>query len=185
LKAISLNNINVRTKSLGQSWVLWLIPVLLSACSYNEVVTDRISPYRIDVRQGNFVTQEMVSQLRPGMTPDQVRFVLGTPLVTDVFHADRWDYIYRFKPGKGDVVQRVMTVYFKNGRLDRVAGDVVAAEPQATPQPQPDNAPAASVEPKLESATLPQSAQPESTSTVTPNSAAPSASQSTESQTAQ
>ena len=63
---------------------------------------DFVKPYRIDIRQGNYVTQEMVSQLKPGMSRDQVRFVLGTPLVTDVFHTDRWDYIYRFRPGKGD-----------------------------------------------------------------------------------
>lgn len=86
-----------------------------------------LSPYRIDVRQGNMVTQEMVSQLRPGMTKDQVRFVLGTPLLTDVFHAERWDYIYRFQPGHGEPQQRLITVFFADGKLTRLAGDVVAA----------------------------------------------------------
>lgn len=75
------------------------------------------------------VTQEMVAQLKPGMTKDQVRFALGTPLVADVFHADRWDYIYRFKPGRGDVQQRRVTVFFEDGRLARLTGDVVATEP--------------------------------------------------------
>lgn len=86
-----------------------------------------LSPYRIDVRQGNFVTQEMVAKLRPGMSKDQVRFVLGTPLVTDIFHADRWDYVYRFQPGNGEVQQRRLIVYFVDDKLARVGGDVVAA----------------------------------------------------------
>jgi hypothetical protein len=70
-----------------------------------------LSPYRIDVRQGNFVTQDMVAQLKPGLSREQVRFILGSPLVADMFHADRWDYVYRFQPGHGEV---------SSARLDRV-----------------------------------------------------------------
>jgi outer membrane protein assembly factor BamE len=84
--------------------------------------------YRIEVQQGNFVDQETVSQLKRGMTKDQVRFVLGTPLVTDIFHADRWDYVYTRKPERTTSVaeQRRLTLYFdKEGLLDRVEGDVV------------------------------------------------------------
>ncbi len=89
----------------------------LSGCSATAV-SDFVKPYRVDVRQGNYVTQEMVAQLKPGMTRDQVRFVLGTPLLADVFHADRWDYIYRFRPGKGDQTQeRRLAVIFEDGRL--------------------------------------------------------------------
>jgi outer membrane protein assembly factor BamE len=98
------------------------VAVFLAACSGGF----RLSPYRIDVRQGNMVTQEMVAKLRPGMTMDQVRFVLGTPLITDIFHADRWDYVYRFQPGLGEVVERKITVFFADGKLVRVAGDVSA-----------------------------------------------------------
>lgn len=98
-----------------------------------------LSPYRIDVRQGNMVTQEMVAQLRPGLTKDQVRFILGTPLLTDVFHADRWDYVYRLKKGNGDTEQRHFVVYFDGGKLIRVGGDVVAdqgaAAAAAAPKP--------------------------------------------------
>ena len=109
--------------------LLRFLPILLlAACSSTPDVKSAFSPYRIDVRQGNFVTQEMVAQLRPGMTRDQVRFVLGTPLVADIFHAERWDYVYRFQPGKGAVQQRRLTVYFDGDKLARVAGDVVAAE---------------------------------------------------------
>jgi outer membrane protein assembly factor BamE len=106
-----------------------LIPGLmfLAACSSSPDVTSYLSPYRIDVRQGNYVSQEMVAQLKPGMSRDQVRFVLGTPLVTDIFHADRWDYVYRFKPGRGDQQTRRFVVFFENDKLVRVGGDVVAA----------------------------------------------------------
>lgn len=97
--------------------------LLLSACSFSDL----LDPYRVDIRQGNYVTQEMISQLKPGMTKDQVRFVLGTPLVADIFHAERWDYLYRFKPGSGEVQQRHVSVYFEQGKLARVGGDVVAA----------------------------------------------------------
>ena len=98
------------------------VAVVLAACSGGF----RLSPYRIDVRQGNMVTQEMVAKLKPGMTMDQVRFVLGTPLITDIFHADRWDYVYRFQPGRGEVEERKLTAFFTDGKLVRVAGDVSA-----------------------------------------------------------
>jgi len=55
--------------------------------------------HKLDIQQGNVVTQEMVDKLRPGMTRAQVRYVLGTPLVTDSFHQDRWDYFYSYKKG--------------------------------------------------------------------------------------
>ena len=97
-----------------------------AACSGANQVAAYIKPYRIDVRQGNWVTQEMVSQLRPGQTRDQVRFILGSPLVADMFHADRWDYIYRFQPGRGDAEQRRLIVYFQDDKLVRVGGDVIA-----------------------------------------------------------
>jgi len=107
--------------------------VALSGCSATAV-SDFVKPYRIDVRQGNYVTQEMVSQLKPGMTREQVRFLLGTPLLTDVFHADRWDYVYRFRPGKGDQVQeRRLAVLFEDGKLARLDGDVRAEEVPAKP----------------------------------------------------
>lgn len=107
--------------------VLAVLP-LLAACSSSGGITSYLTPYRIDIRQGNMVTQEMVSQLKPGQTKDQVRFILGTPMVADMFHADRWDYVYRFRPGRNpdDVQQRHLVVYFDSGKLVRVDGDVVA-----------------------------------------------------------
>jgi outer membrane protein assembly factor BamE len=105
-----------------------LLPVLLlAACANAPDIASRLSPYRIDVRQGNFVTQEMVAKLKPGMTRDQVRFALGTPLVTDIFHANRWDYVYHFQPGRGEPQMRRLSVFFEDDKLIRVGGDVVPA----------------------------------------------------------
>ena len=106
---------------------LFLIPVfLLSGCSYVPRIPG-VTPFRIEIQQGNFISQEMVAQLKPGMSKEQVRLVLGTPLLADIFHADRWDYVYyRDKPGeKRD--QRKLTVFFEDGKLMRLDGDVVAA----------------------------------------------------------
>ncbi len=78
--------------------------------------------YRPDVQQGNFVSKEMIAQLRVGMTPEQVRFVLGTPLLTDAFHAGRWDYPFRIKDGKGRVTSSHVSVFFKDGRVSHFDG---------------------------------------------------------------
>jgi outer membrane protein assembly factor BamE len=107
---------------------LCLLP-LAAGCSSTPQITSYLTPYKIDVRQGNYVSQEMVAQLKPGQTKDQVRFILGTPLVADMFHADRWDYVYRFQPGKGEIQLRRVVVFFGEGKLVRVGGDVIANEP--------------------------------------------------------
>lgn len=103
---------------------------LLAGCSFDTIVS-KVNPYKIDVRQGNYVDQDMVAQLKKGMTREQVRFVLGTPLVVDVFRNDRWDYVYRFKPGQAEAQQRVISVFFVDDRLDRIEGDVQAGNAQA------------------------------------------------------
>lgn len=99
---------------------------LLAACSYKPSF---ISEYKIDIQQGNVLTQEMVAQLKPGQTRDQVRFILGSPMVSDIFHQWRWDYVYRYQNGKtGQVESRRFSVFFdKEGRLERVDGDVAVA----------------------------------------------------------
>lgn len=99
----------------------------LSACSS---VPRLVSEYKIDVQQGNVLTQEMVSQLRPGLSKDQVRFILGTPVLMDMFHANRWDYVYRLQKGNtGAVEMRKFSAFFDSAdKLVRVAGDVTAAQ---------------------------------------------------------
>ena len=94
---------------------------VLAGCSTYDSLTQRvaqsITPYRITVVQGNFVSQEMAGQMKVGMTRAQVRQVLGTPLLTDMFHADRWDYTFYFKRGNTSVVQQRDFVVFFSGDL--------------------------------------------------------------------
>lgn len=101
--------------------------VLIAACSWKPGF---INEYKIDVQQGNVLSQEMVAQLKPGQTRDQVRFVLGTPMVADIFHQQRWDYIYSYRNGQtGTVESRKFAVFFDaDGRLERVGGDVAVAD---------------------------------------------------------
>ncbi len=99
--------------------LLWLAFGALAGCS--------ISPYKIDIQQGNMVTQEMVAKLKPGMTKAQVRFVMGTPLITDAFHADRWDYVYRYQKSGALAEERRVALFFEGEFLKRVSGDVVAS----------------------------------------------------------
>ena len=106
-----------------------LVAAALSGCSNGPRIPG-LTPYRIDIQQGNYVTQEMASQLKPGMTKDEVRNVLGTPLLTDIFHAQRWDYVYRFEPAYGKPEERKFTVFFADDKLVRVSGDVVPAAPK-------------------------------------------------------
>lgn len=74
--------------------------LLLAAIAGCSSVPRIVNEYKIDIQQGNVLTQDMVSQLRPGLTKDQVRFVLGSPVLMDMFHANRWDYVYRFQKGR-------------------------------------------------------------------------------------
>lgn len=111
---------------LVSSVVVALLAASVVGCSS---VPRLVTEYRIDVQQGNVLTQDMVSQLRPGLTKEQVRYILGTPLLTDVFHGDRWDYIYRLQKGKtGEVETRQFSVFFVDGKLARVGGNVVPAQ---------------------------------------------------------
>jgi outer membrane protein assembly factor BamE len=82
--------------------------------------------YRMEIQQGNYVSQESASQLKLGMTKDQVRFVLGTALLVDIFHEDRWDYVYwRQRANSREVEERRFTLLFRDGTLNRIEGDVV------------------------------------------------------------
>jgi len=80
-------------------------------------------PYRATIQQGNWITSEQVAQLEIGMTRDQVRFILGTPTLQDIFHAERWDYPYYNQPGYGQDELRKFTVWFENDQLTRWTGD--------------------------------------------------------------
>ena len=118
-----------------------ILALLLSGC---------LTVYKTEIQQGNVVTQEMIDKLKPGMTRSQVRFVMGTPLIVDPFHQDRWDYYYylrRSNETSGES-QRV-TVVFKNDLLIAVQGNTrikagdMAIKESAT-KPAPGDAPAKS-----------------------------------------
>jgi outer membrane protein assembly factor BamE len=96
-----------------------VLAVVLSACGS----TNWGFPYRPDVQQGNWITAEQVSQLQQGMTREQVRFILGTPTLQDIFRTDRWDYPYYNKPGYGKEQERKFTVWFEGDALVRWEGD--------------------------------------------------------------
>ncbi len=110
----------------------------LGACSTQSQqrdMTDMFKPYRIDVVQGNFVSREMAAELKPGMTKRQVRTILGTPLLQDVFHADRWEYVFSLRQGYEAPIVRRFTVQFdKQGRLVRSYGDPLPSEDQFVAQ---------------------------------------------------
>jgi outer membrane protein assembly factor BamE len=87
-----------------------------------------LRPYRPDIQQGNFISREMVAQLKEGMTRDQVRFVLGTPLLTDVFHNERWDYPFRMAKGNGEMTASRLTLTFVDDKLARIEGGDLPTE---------------------------------------------------------
>ncbi|MET0266116.1 MAG: outer membrane protein assembly factor BamE [Duganella sp.] len=87
------------------------------------------SPYRPDIQQGNFVSEEMLTQLKVGMTRDQVRFIFGTALLADPFHANRWDYAFRMAKGNGEITtSRVIVFFDKDGRVERWEGGNLPTE---------------------------------------------------------
>ena len=98
----------------------------MSSSSVNPV--NWITPYKVDVIQGNFVSREQVEQLQAGMTRDQVKAVLGTPLLTSLFHADRWDYVFTLKRQGIEPQSFKYTVFFKGDQLERFSGDSMPSE---------------------------------------------------------
>ncbi len=113
--------------------------VVLTACGSMKGMTSGLSeskanpvnwitPYKIEVVQGNFVSREQVELLKPGMPRVQVRETLGTPLLASVFHADRWDYVFTLKRQNAEPQSLKLTVFFKNDLLERFEGDAMPSE---------------------------------------------------------
>ena len=108
------------------------IGVALAGCSSLDGAAHRVAnvvtPYKVEVVQGNFVSREQVEALQPGMSRQQVRDILGTPLVTSVFHADRWEYVFTIKrPGVESQIRK-LTVYFNGDSFARAEGDEMPSE---------------------------------------------------------
>ena len=87
-----------------------------------------LSPYKLEVVQGNVVTKEQAALIRPGMSRNEVRDVLGSPLLTDVFHADRWDYVFSIRRQGAAAQQRAVSVLFKNDKVAEFKADELPAE---------------------------------------------------------
>tara|TARA_R100001377_G_scaffold26310_2_gene14220 strand:+ start:1452 stop:1883 length:432 start_codon:yes stop_codon:yes gene_type:complete len=109
-----------------QSLIVLASAISISACAIPRLQFPGV--YKVDIQQGNIITQEMIDQLRPGMTKRQVIFVMGTPLVRDPFNQDRWDYIYSYQPGGGIRGQEGVTMYFENDLLTHFTGDFKPTE---------------------------------------------------------
>ncbi len=109
-----------------------LASAALAACgSFNSAstsVASLVTPYKIEVVQGNFVSKEQVEALQPGMTRAQVREILGSPLVTSVFHADRWDYVFTIRRQGIEAQSRKLTVFFKADEFEKIQGDAMPSE---------------------------------------------------------
>jgi outer membrane protein assembly factor BamE len=117
---------------------LWLLlaavagSVSLGACSSigdsTRGALTTITPYKVEVVQGNFVSKQQVEALKPGMTRQQVREILGTSLLSDVFHANRWDYVFTIRRQGVEPQQRRLTVFFNGELLDHFEGDPMPSE---------------------------------------------------------
>jgi outer membrane protein assembly factor BamE len=125
-------------KVIAMRYLVLLIAVLSASCSST---LPSLKPYHLDVQQGNVVTSKMMLQLKPGMTKSQVRYVMGTPLLQDSFHQDRWDYLYQMNKGGNVIERRRVILEFKSDGLASVRGDVIAAG-----SPGAENAPMASID---------------------------------------
>lgn len=127
-------------RSRGPILLLLMACAALAACSSaRDPVTGKsitsplspvnwLTPYRVDVIQGNFVSKEQVDALRPGMIRDQVKATLGTPLLSSLFHADRWDYVFTLQRQGAPSQSYRYTVFFKNDVLERFEGDTMPSE---------------------------------------------------------
>lgn len=93
----------------------------LPACE--TILSNLPGVYTIDIEQGNMVDQAMVDQLRPGMTKRQVLYIMGSPMLADAFHQQRWDYLFSVQPGGEDRIQKRVSLYFNGDSLAGVQGD--------------------------------------------------------------
>ena len=117
-------------------WVLGA-SLVLTGCSSGKdpyvpkrSILDRLPlVYRIDIQQGNVIDQEVINRLEPDLSKNQVNYLMGTPLLVDVFHQDRWDYVYSIRRGNRPREQKRVSLFFEDDRLVRIAGDL---KPQPT-----------------------------------------------------
>ena len=114
-----------------QKNIFLLVSVLLTSVACSSTLPS-FKSYKLDIQQGNVVTSKMMDQVRPGMTKSQVRYVLGTPLIQDSFHKDRWDYLYQYRHEGKLTQQNRVILFFKEDVLANIAGDPI---PEGTLDP--------------------------------------------------
>ena len=105
--------------------IVCALPLLAACSTWRDYVPDmrRFGVYKLDINQGNYITQDMVEKLKEGQTKQQVRLILGTPLVVSAFRDSRWDYVYEYTRQGKVVEQRKFFVYFTDDKLARWEGD--------------------------------------------------------------
>lgn len=108
--------------------------VLLAACSNPGRYLPTFTPHKIDIRQGNLVTQDMRARIKPGMSKAQIKATLGAPLVNDLYHPQRWDYVYRLEQQGRLVQNQRLTLYFENEVLARIDDATPLALPEDSVQ---------------------------------------------------
>ena len=113
---------------------LGLLSAVQMSCS--TVLNHLPYVYTVDVNQGNMIDQSMVDQLRPNMTKRQVLFIMGSPMLVDFFHQDRWDYVYWSKKGDSDPEQKNISIYFETDQIKAIQGDF---RPNAVPVLKPSD----------------------------------------------
>ena len=96
-------------------------------------------PFRLDIAQGNYLTSDTLERVRPGMQRQEVRFILGSPLLLDPFHPNRWDYIFRFERGTGEAVTRRVTIHFEGDQVGRIEADALPARDETNDPALPRN----------------------------------------------
>ena len=120
-------------KSIPRLALIAAVTVTLCACqSDNPDRSGLLEPYRIDLPQGNYVTQEMLQQVKPGMNREQVRYALGSPLLLQAFRNDRWDYVFRYQHANGRADARRVAVFFKDDKVALIKADPLPARDDAS-----------------------------------------------------
>ena len=115
-------------------WLAWaalcISTLATSGCGSLRAdrLLDIVTPYRVEVLQGNVITKEMIANVKPGLSRDQVRDVLGSPLLTSAFHADRWDYVFTMRRQGVEPQRRSVVAYFKGDVLERIEAPELPSE---------------------------------------------------------
>jgi outer membrane protein assembly factor BamE len=162
-----------------RSTLMLTAAALLAGCSAMQPTTDKwmglITPYRIDIMQGNVVTKELAGMVKPGMSREQVRDILGSPLLTSAFHADRWDYVFTLRRQGVEPQRRSVVAWFKDNKLERLDAPDLPSETDFVTSVRPKRSSGA--EPTLaltdeQKRTLPPPVKTEAPASVVPQGAA-------------